>query len=83
MKVVIMLFFKPETLKPIVQHVHFSLTAQITKFRVPKRETWNPVCNMSIFHVHYTIHWVPSAEGRDPNPKTWKYHTGSFSRNKA
>src|SRR5271156_4347928 len=28
---------------------------------------------MSIFHLYYTNHQVPSAEGRNPNPETRKY----------
>jgi hypothetical protein len=59
--------------KICMQHVHFSLVAQITEVWVPKPETRNPVCNMSIFHLYYTNYWVPSAKGWDPKPETQKY----------
>jgi hypothetical protein len=56
-----------------MQHFHFSLVAQITEFQVPKPETQNQACNMFIVHLNYTNHWVPSSEGRNPNPETRKY----------
>jgi hypothetical protein len=59
--------------KICTQHVHFSLTAQITEFWVQKHKTRNPVCNMSIFHLHCTNNQVPSAECRNPKPGTQKY----------
>jgi hypothetical protein len=40
----------------------FTHCTEITKFWVLKPETWNLVCDMSIVHLYYTNHRIPSAE---------------------